>query len=91
MQRVKVIAAGAALVATAAIAQPPATPTSQASRSSDPNKIVCVNQRVVGSRLNTQRVCRTRAEWEDHRADARREVEESQYFKPTFCGPVSPC
>lgn len=36
----------------------------------DPNKMICENQEVIGSRLATKRVCMTRAQWaEQQRAD----------------------
>jgi hypothetical protein len=80
----KLIIAGALVATTAAVAQSPVV-TTKRGVDNDPNKMVCVQERVIGSRLNTRRVCRTRAEWAEHRAETRREVEESQYFKPTFC------
>ena len=80
----KLAVASALVATTAAVAQAP-TGTTKRGVDNDPNRMVCVTERVVGSRLATRRVCRTRAEWDEHRAETRREVEESQYFKPTFC------
>ena len=51
----------------------------------DPSRIVCVTETVTGSRLGTRRVCRTRAEWAEHRAQSRSVIERVQYYKPT-CG-----
>ena len=48
----------------------------------DPNEIVCQKQEVLGSRLQSKRVCRTRAEWADlHRLD-REQLEQRQTQKP---------
>ena len=53
----------------------------------NPNQIVCISETVTGSRLGTRRVCRTRAEWDEHREQTRRVVERVQFYKPT-CNPV---
>ena len=52
----------------------------------DPNQIICVSETVTGSRLGTRRVCRTRAEWAEHRAQTRTVIERVQFYKPT-CTP----
>lgn len=44
----------------------------------DPNEVVCERQEVLGSRLNTRRVCMTRSEWAEHRRNDRAVVERSQ-------------
>jgi hypothetical protein len=65
------IAALGFLICAPALAQTPA-PASKP----DPNQeVICEKQEVIGSRLQTKRVCRTRAEW----ADARRE--DQQYLE----------
>jgi hypothetical protein len=47
-----------------AIAETPPTPVSGSARTrSDPNERVCQSIHVIGSRLNIQRLCQTRAEW----------------------------
>ncbi|HWT13710.1 MAG TPA: hypothetical protein VN231_13230 [Allosphingosinicella sp.] len=71
----------AALAATAAVAQAP----SGTSRGpdNDPNEVVCINERVIGSRLARNRVCRTRAQWVEHRAETRKVVERVQFNKQT--------
>jgi hypothetical protein len=79
----KAVFVGAVLAATAAVAQ------SQGARvdpNGDPNQIVCVNERVTGSRVATQRVCRTRREWEEHKGEMRKTLEKVQYFKPQQSG-----
>ena len=83
---IRIIIAAAAVVATAALAQAPTDPQTQASGlNSDPNQIVCVNERETGSRVATRRVCRTRAEWAAHQAEQRRTVDRVQGFKPVVC------
>jgi hypothetical protein len=72
---------GAALAATAAIAQAPAP---RPEPNGDPDQILCVNERVTGSRVATQRVCRTRREWDEHKGETRKVVERVQYLKPTL-------
>ena len=63
--------------AIAADTAPPASrPASQ--KAADPNEIICEKQEVVGSRLATRRVCRTRAEWADLRLQDRQEIERVQ-------------
>jgi hypothetical protein len=63
--------------AIAADTQPPASrPPSH--KAADPNQIICEKQEVVGSRLATRRVCRTRAEWADLRLQDRQEIERVQ-------------
>ena len=79
----KAVAIGAALVATAAFAQ---GPTARVGPNTDPNQIVCVNERITGSRVATQRVCRTRREWEEHKGEMRKTLEKVQYFKPQESG-----
>jgi hypothetical protein len=53
----------------------------------DPDQLVCISETVTGSRLGTRRVCRTRAEWAEHRSQTRGVVEKVQFFKPTCGGP----
>ncbi len=44
----------------------------------DPNEVVCEKQSVVGSRLATKRVCMTRGQWADLKAQDREEIEKVQ-------------
>jgi len=62
------------LVATTSAAQESAKP--KAAR--DPNQIVCKKEEVLGSRLQTRKVCMTRAEWAEQRQIDRHAVEQSQ-------------
>ena len=80
----KKLVAAIAVAGTTMVAHA-ATMASDAPRGpdNDPNEIVCISERVTGSRLSTRRVCRTRAEWAEHRAETRKVVEKVQYYKPT--------
>ena len=44
----------------------------------DPNEMVCEKQEVLGSRLAVRRVCMTRAQWADRRAQDRQTIDRSQ-------------
>lgn len=75
------ILTAAALTGTAVLAQTPVT--TKRGLSQDPNEVICVNERETGSRVSSRRVCRTRAEWEQHHRQLRTAVEKAQYDKPT--------
>lgn len=45
---------------------------------SDPNEVVCKREEVTGSRLQSRRVCMTRAQWAEQRQLDRANVERSQ-------------
>lgn len=44
----------------------------------DPNKKICEEMGVTGSRLGTKRVCMTAAEWAAQRQDHRNDIEKVQ-------------
>lgn len=44
----------------------------------DPNQMVCKTEETLGSRLQSRKVCRTRAQWEEQRQVDRQTVERSQ-------------
>jgi hypothetical protein len=44
----------------------------------DPNKMICEDEEVVGSRLATKRVCMTRAQWAERRQNDRALIDRSQ-------------
>jgi hypothetical protein len=73
--RVAVAAFVGVLIGAPAIADP-TSPAPQ--KGQDPNEVVCERQEVLGSRLATRRVCKTRAEWADLRLQDRQEVEKVQ-------------
>ena len=49
---------------------------------------ICETNVEIGSRLNRERRCRTKAEHDEHKAEARRTVDRIQNFKATTCPPV---
>ena len=57
----------AALVASSAMAQEAPKP--------DPDKLICKRFQKTGSLVGTNRVCRTKADWERARTDAQNEGE----------------
>jgi len=71
------------LIGTPAIGQ---TPPPARSTAPDPNEIVCEKQEVIGSRLQTKRVCRTRAEWADARLQDRQDLDRRQTQRGTVKG-----
>jgi hypothetical protein len=51
--------------------------------------VVCVAEKQIGSRLNQRRVCRTRAEWDEHRAEHKQEVERAQQqMQTSYTDPI---
>ena len=67
--------AALAAFATGALNAQPSTP---AAKKSDPNHIICEKQKVPGSRLATAKVCKTRAEWAELKAQDRQDLERAQ-------------
>jgi hypothetical protein len=65
-------------VASAQPASPSASPNGAGARSSDPNELICRNIREVGTRLNRQRICKTRAQWEEERRQMRQSIDQNQ-------------
>jgi hypothetical protein len=61
--------------------------TTRTEASGDPKQVVCLSQGEIGTRLARRRICRTREEWDQIRAEERRTVEKTQLFKPTVCPP----
>ena len=70
----------AALAASAGFAQPTpqSAPAGGASAGADPNEVICRRVQESGSRLKTQRVCATRAQWEAQRRADRQNTERAQ-------------
>ena len=56
----------------------PAQPQQAAKPAKDPNEIICERQTQLGSRLATERVCKTRAQWAEERLLNRQDVEKAQ-------------
>ena len=69
----------AVLISVPAVAQTPRPASPPASQKAlDPNEVICEKQEVLGSRLQTRRVCMTRAKWADLRLQDRQDVERVQ-------------
>lgn len=81
----RIALASFAVIATAAIAQAPNDTTGQRVKpSQDPNEVICIRELIPGSVFMKQRVCRTRAEWAEHRLQSRQTIEKVQALKPVF-------
>ena len=52
-------------------------------KTSDPNEVVCRKEDVLGSRLQTKKVCKTRAEWADETRENRGNIERPQVQRGT--------
>lgn len=75
--------AGFALVAAVALAQAPSSESVRVRPNQDPNEMICVQERLPDSVFMKRRICRTRAEWAEHRAQMRQTVEKVQTYKVT--------
>lgn len=82
-----------ALALFSAAADPQAPAAATRGPGTDPNEVVCVNEGEIGSRVARHRVCRTRAEWDEARRQARNSIERAQNERPTTCSPspTQPC
>ena len=69
-----------ALVATPALAsdQNPTPPAEQDAQGKDPNRMVCKRIDVIGSRLQSKRVCRAATDWDAQSSSDRQSLERSQ-------------
>lgn len=65
-----------------------AEPQKPARKSDHSTKKVCDVAQPTGSRLGGIRRCRTGAEREEHKAEARQVVDRIQMMKPTMCPPM---
>lgn len=82
---IKALAASTLLIAATALAGEPATAPARSGPDNEGDQIVCVNESVVGSRLARRRVCRTRSEWTELKAQERNVVDRVQRFQ-SMCG-----
>jgi hypothetical protein len=71
------VAAGGSVPAFAQ-AQPVPPPSQKQTVDPRLDEVVCQKQEVIGSRLGTKRVCKTRAEWADSKLEDRRAIEKIQ-------------
>ena len=69
-----------AVAGTLAVLSTPAS-AERKKPNSDPNRIICEKQEVLGSRLQAKRVCKTAAEWETQRQIDRQQIDKSQNMR----------
>ena len=79
--RFALAAAAVILIPAMVVAQP------QQPRKSNPERKTCEIDTTIGTRLGNTRRCRTKAERDAHKAEARNTVDRMQAFKPVVCGP----
>jgi hypothetical protein len=60
------------------------TPAANGAKALDPNEMICERQQEPGSRLAAAKVCHTRAEWADLRAQDRQDLEKAQTQRGTM-------
>lgn len=77
--------------AIAVVAIPIAVHGAQVPTSAPAEKRVCTVTQTLGSRVNNTRRCRTRAEREQEKQEARQHVDKAQAMKATICTPTTPC
>lgn len=87
MFRAVIATAGAlsliAAVSSSAVAQStPQTQQPAASKTPDPNEVVCEKEQDSSSRIVTKRVCMTRAQWAEQRRLNRQDIEKMQTQRP---------
>ena len=79
-----VFLSAAALFATPIIASPAVAQQQQqqqqqtAKKQLDPNEVVCEKQQETGSRLASERVCKTRSQWAEQRRTDRQDIDRAQ-------------
>lgn len=73
-----VLVSSVAAVAQTTEEAPDAPTTAKTRPNQDPDEVVCVRENQIGSRLNQRRVCRTRAEWAEHRSQYKQTIERAQ-------------
>lgn len=63
---------------TATAAAPATAASGKGKKKADPNEVICRKEEVLGSRLQSQRICMTRSEWAEANRQQRSEVERRQ-------------
>ena len=84
MRKAAFLIGAVAASATAALSQSPTT--TKRGPGNDPNEVVCVKEAQIGTRLAHRRVCRTRAEWEEHHRQLRQAIDRAQADKQSNNG-----
>ena len=59
--------------------QPQQTATAKPAK--DPNEVICEKQQEPGSRIASQRVCKTRAEWAEEKRANRQDIDRMQTMR----------
>jgi len=72
------LAAGASMPASAQAQTNPPAANEQKPAGPNPNEVVCQKQEVIGSRLASKRICKTRAEWADAQLQDKQELNRVQ-------------
>jgi hypothetical protein len=70
------------LCALAVIASPAVAKERDKSKTSDPNRVICRTEQVIGSRLQSKRTCMTAIQWTQVEREQRETVDRVQAFKP---------
>lgn len=84
MRKILVTTAATLLFGSGAAFAQSAQPAQQTAKpAKDPNEIVCEKQEVIGSRLNFQKICKTRAEWTEERRASRMDLDKAQTLRGT--------
>jgi hypothetical protein len=82
----------AIVAAVAVVAVPIAVQGAQApTKANPPAKRICTVTQTIGSRVNNVRRCRTQAEHEAAKQEAKQTVDRVQAMKATVCTPTIPC
>ena len=63
-----------AMMAAALIAAPDAKPGKTSAPPPDPNQVICRREPAYGSRIQADRVCRTRADWDEQTRQVERQI-----------------
>ena len=74
----------AALFLVAAADQSATASAAPAANAPDPQKLICKNITQTGSRLSSNRMCMTRAEWDERQRQAQKDLRQMQ-------GNMGPC
>ena len=78
MHKVLITTAAALLFGSGAAFAQSTQSTQPAKPAKDPNEVICEKQEVIGSRLNFQKICKTRAEWAEERRSSRMDLDKVQ-------------
>jgi invasion protein IalB len=84
MRKVLITTAAALLLGSGAAFAQNTQPAQQSAKpAKDPNEVICEKQEAIGSRLATERVCKTRAEWAEERRLNRMDIDKAQTQRGT--------